>query len=96
MTPEFWHDRWQRGELGWHEEGINRHLAEHWLRLALSTVFCVETCGYAKKVLESKGSWCRATPARRLGECAGIQCRLPQMSQEGMLDHYSRVGYMFQ
>jgi thiopurine S-methyltransferase len=37
MTPEFWHGRWQRGELGWHEEGINRHLAEHWPRLGLST-----------------------------------------------------------
>ena len=33
MTPEFWHQRWQRGEIGWHSEELNRHLTEHWPRL---------------------------------------------------------------
>lgn len=30
MTPEFWHQRWQRGEIGWHSEELNRHLVDHW------------------------------------------------------------------
>ncbi len=35
MTPEFWLNRWQRNKLGWHEDGVNRHLAEHWSSLEL-------------------------------------------------------------
>jgi thiopurine S-methyltransferase len=30
MTPNFWHQRWQRGEIGWHQNEINLHLQEHW------------------------------------------------------------------
>ncbi|MCF7983879.1 MAG: thiopurine S-methyltransferase [Thiohalocapsa sp.] len=33
MKPEFWQQRWQRGEIGWHAEEFNRHLTEHWSRL---------------------------------------------------------------
>ena len=47
MNPEFWHQRWQRGEIGWHAEDFNRHLAEHWPRLgvpASQRVF-VPLCG---------------------------------------------------
>lgn len=35
MQPEFWHQRWQRGETGWHLAGINLHLQEHWPRLGV-------------------------------------------------------------
>jgi thiopurine S-methyltransferase len=30
MQPEFWHERWRRGEIGWHQQEINLHLQEHW------------------------------------------------------------------
>jgi thiopurine S-methyltransferase len=30
MQPEFWHERWRRGEIGWHQDAINLHLQEHW------------------------------------------------------------------
>lgn len=33
MKPDFWHQRWQRGEIGWHADEFNRHLTEHWPRL---------------------------------------------------------------
>ena len=36
MNPEFWQQRWQRGELGWHEDDFNRHLAEHWPGLGVA------------------------------------------------------------
>ena len=36
MNPEFWRQRWQRGELGWHEDDFNRHLAEHWPGLGVA------------------------------------------------------------
>jgi thiopurine S-methyltransferase len=35
MQPEFWHQRWQRGETGWHLTEINLHLQEHWPRLGV-------------------------------------------------------------
>lgn len=35
MTPDFWLNRWRRSELGWHEDEINRHLAEHWPSLGV-------------------------------------------------------------
>lgn len=33
MKADFWHQRWQRREIGWHAESFNRHLTEHWPRL---------------------------------------------------------------
>ena len=35
MTPDFWHERWQRGETGWHLDEINLHLQAHWPRLGV-------------------------------------------------------------
>jgi len=35
MTPEFWHQRWQHGETGWHQDEVNLHLQEHWPRLGV-------------------------------------------------------------
>lgn len=35
MTPDFWHQRWRRGEIGWHSDAINRHLAQYWPKLGL-------------------------------------------------------------
>ncbi|MBK5939314.1 thiopurine S-methyltransferase [Halochromatium roseum] len=53
MTPEFWLNRWQRSELGWHEDEINRHLAEHWPRLELpkGTAVLVPLCGKSLDML---------------------------------------------
>jgi thiopurine S-methyltransferase len=35
MDPQFWHERWRRGEIGWHRGDINAHLQEHWPRLGV-------------------------------------------------------------
>jgi thiopurine S-methyltransferase len=47
MTPEFWLDRWQRGDIGWHLPEINVHLQEFWpdLGLAPETLILVPLCG---------------------------------------------------
>lgn len=47
MDAEFWIERWQRGEIGFHQEAGNDLLAKHWPALGLepgSTVF-VPLCG---------------------------------------------------
>jgi len=53
MTPEFWHQRWQRGEIGWHSEDINRHLAEHWPALDVPATgrVLVPLCGKSLDML---------------------------------------------
>lgn len=53
MNPDFWHQRWQRGETGWHQEEINLHLQEHWPRLGAlrgEGVF-VPLCGKTRDML---------------------------------------------
>jgi thiopurine S-methyltransferase len=47
MNPDFWHNRWQRGETGWHQGEIDRHLRELWpgLGLAAGTRVLVPLCG---------------------------------------------------
>ncbi len=47
MKPEFWLERWRRGQLGWHQADFNPLLVKHWPRLELpqhSPVF-VPLCG---------------------------------------------------
>lgn len=47
MEAEFWQARWQRGEIGWHEDEINAHLVDHWSAMGLAAgdrVF-VPLCG---------------------------------------------------
>jgi thiopurine S-methyltransferase len=45
MQPEFWHERWQRGETGWHLPEINLHLQEHWPRIGVAGPVLVPLCG---------------------------------------------------
>lgn len=47
MEPEFWLERWRRGETGWHLDEVNCHLIDLWPRLEMpagSRVF-VPLCG---------------------------------------------------
>ncbi len=30
MQPDFWHDRWQRNQIGFHQEDVSPMLAAHW------------------------------------------------------------------
>jgi thiopurine S-methyltransferase len=47
MEAEFWNDRWQKGDIGFHQPGVHDLLAKHWPMLGLgagSEVF-VPLCG---------------------------------------------------
>jgi thiopurine S-methyltransferase len=36
MDSDFWHQRWQRGETGWHLEHVNPLLAQSWPQLGIA------------------------------------------------------------
>jgi thiopurine S-methyltransferase len=57
MHTQFWHERWQKNEIGFHQAEFNSHLQEFWPRLGLTaqhTVF-VPLCGKSRDLL-----WLRA------------------------------------
>ncbi len=53
MEPDFWHERWVRAEIGFHQQDINFHLQRFWDRLGLPAgrrVF-VPLCGKSRDML---------------------------------------------
>ena len=64
MDISFWHDRWRRNEIGFHQAEINSHLQEFWPRLGLATASAVfvPLCGKTRDML-----WLRAQGHAVLG-----------------------------
>ncbi|HJP19014.1 MAG: thiopurine S-methyltransferase [Gammaproteobacteria bacterium] len=59
MDPEFWHERWKKNEIGFHQEDINGPLQKYWQSLKLDDnerVF-VPLCGKSRDLLwiQSRG-----------------------------------------
>jgi thiopurine S-methyltransferase len=53
LQPEFWHERWRTGQIGFHQPAVDRHLRRHWPDLGLlenSRVF-VPLCGKSLDLL---------------------------------------------
>jgi thiopurine S-methyltransferase len=53
LQPDFWHKRWQIGQIGFHQSAVDRHLERHWPGLGLashSRVF-VPLCGKSLDLL---------------------------------------------
>ncbi len=53
MTPDFWHQRWLKGETGWHQEEINPHLQTYWPPpgVEANTGVLVPLCGKSRDML---------------------------------------------
>jgi thiopurine S-methyltransferase len=47
MEPEFWHDRWRAGQIGFHQAGVDKLLVQYWptLDLAPKSQVFVPLCG---------------------------------------------------
>ena len=53
MEAGFWHERWERAEIGFHQQEINTHLQQFWSHLELcpgQRVF-VPLCGKSLDVM---------------------------------------------
>jgi thiopurine S-methyltransferase len=98
MKAEFWLERWQRNEIGFHQGEINAHLQEYWSGLHLPEeggVF-VPLCGKSSDML-----WLRAQGHRVLGvelsplavEDFFLENELkPQVRSHGAFDSWSCDG----
>lgn len=98
MEAEFWHQRWGRGEIGFHQNEVNPMLAEHFRQLALaagSRVF-IPLCGKSLDIVwllaqgyQVVGAELSELAVRELFETLGIQ---PEISSVGSLKHYQGEG----
>jgi thiopurine S-methyltransferase len=53
MQQEFWHERWQLNQIGFHNQEINNHLQQHWpaLHIAAGSRVFVPLCGKSNDML---------------------------------------------
>ena len=53
MKADFWHDRWSKQEIGFHQEQINSHLQEFWpgLNIEKGVSVFVPLCGKSRDML---------------------------------------------
>jgi len=53
MQPEFWHERWRNGQIGFHQSAADRNLTRHWpnLHLARGSRVFVPLCGKSLDML---------------------------------------------
>ena len=98
MQADFWHERWQRVQIGFHQQEINLHLRQYWGRLripAAATVF-VPLCGKSGDML-----WLRAQGHPVIGvELSPLAVRAffeendlqPQVARQGVFDVYEVDG----
>lgn len=89
MEPNFWHNRWQTNQTGWHESSVNPLLIAHFpsLNLPSSRRVFVPLCGKSLDLgwLLSRGY---AVAGAELSELAIIQL----FAELGMEAHISEIG----
>jgi thiopurine S-methyltransferase len=53
LEPEFWHERWRNGQIGFHQSTVDRYLSRYWpeLRLASDCRVFVPLCGKSLDLL---------------------------------------------
>jgi len=98
MEAEFWHQRWGRGEIGFHQNEVNPMLAEHFQQLALaagSRVF-IPLCGKSLDMVwllaqgyQVVGAELSELAVRELFETLNIQ---PEINSVGSVKHYKGEG----
>lgn len=64
MQPDFWHERWRGGRIGFHQSSVDRNLERHWPALALppSSRVLAPLCGKSLDLL-----WLRDLGHRLIG-----------------------------
>ncbi len=98
MEQDFWLQRWQDNEIGFHEGSVNVHLQTHWQTVAgdSNATVLVPLCGKAVDLV-----WLRQRGHRVIGvELSEIACRsffqeqglTPEIEQLDAFQHFSVEG----
>lgn len=98
MNNEFWLERWESGETGFHQDEINSYLRQYWdeLNTASDAVVFVPLCGKSNDML-----WLRQQGRRVLGvELSPIAVQaffrennlIPHCTTTGKFDRYEAAG----
>jgi thiopurine S-methyltransferase len=98
MERDFWHERWQRNEIGFHQQEINAYLQDFWGQLVVPAggLVFVPLCGKSRDLL-----WLRARGHKVLGvELSPIAVRdffaenalTPQVTRQGAFERYETDG----
>lgn len=98
MKKDFWLERWEREEIGFHQNEVNPHLCEFWpeLNLARGSIVFVPLCGKSQDML-----WLREQGHMILGvELSAIAVQAffsengytPQHIKSGTFDHCEADG----
>jgi thiopurine S-methyltransferase len=84
MHAEFWHRRWERSEIGFHQEQTNRYLQRYWAQLdiPLNTQVLVPLCGKSLDLL-----WLAGQGYRVLGV---------ELSHKAVEDFFAEQGLQVQ
>lgn len=98
MEAEFWHQRWGRGEIGFHQDEVNPLLAAHFQQLGLTAgcrVF-IPLCGKSLDMVwllaqgyQVVGAELSELAVRELFDTLDLQ---PEISSVGSLKHYQGEG----
>ena len=53
MEPDFWHQRWQQNQIGFHQSEVNPYLRKYWQALAIAAParILVPLCGKSLDLL---------------------------------------------
>ncbi len=53
MNPDFWHERWQNNQIGFHQDDINPYLVRYWPELGMDTTgrILVPLCGKSRDMI---------------------------------------------
>ncbi|NNG13294.1 MAG: thiopurine S-methyltransferase, partial [Halobacteria archaeon] len=53
MNPDFWHERWQANQIGFHQDEINPYLVRYWpeLEIGMAGRVLVPLCGKTRDMI---------------------------------------------
>src|SRR5690606_2213611 len=95
MDADFWHQKWQKGDIGFHEGRPNQFLATHFdaLRLPPGARVFLPLCGKTRDIAWLLAQGCKVVGAelseQAIGELFAELELQPVIARQGAFIHYS-------
>lgn len=96
MEPSFWHQSWQEGRTGFHQNSVHGCLERHWPKLAENSSVLVPMCGKSLDMLWLEGQGLSVTGVELVEQAAEAFCHENGLAcSVGLEDgrkHYQIIG----